>query len=216
MKEAGVEIREPSLEEPELFHLRSDEIAADGRFIFAFVREPLSWYASQYSYRRMNQLRDFYGPGERIDDWMHTLDFPDFLNRMTVEGQDFLSDYYEQFVGPPDNEIDFVGRYENLVEDLVIALRLAGQEFNEPMLRRFDPINQTIDAPLLTDPDLVSRVMLSERRAYDRFYPWLISFWLKRSAAQSADWSAIADEYWARRFGRAAPESKPDVKGRVG
>jgi hypothetical protein len=195
MKEAGVQVSEPTEEEPELFHLHQHEIETSGRFTFAFVREPLSWFASMYRYRRQQGTRDFHGPGEQVDEWVHTLEFPEFLHRMATEMPDFLSHYFELYVGPRDNSIDFVGRYEALRDDLVLALREAGQSFDEPMLRTIDPINVANGTTHLSDPDLITKVMLSERRTYDRFYPGLIPFWLERSSSEPVDWASIVREY---------------------
>jgi hypothetical protein len=50
---------------------------------------------------------------------------------------------FEEYVGPPENEIEFVGRFERLADDLVRALHFAGETFDERKLREGPPLNTT-------------------------------------------------------------------------
>ena len=81
----------------------------------------------------------------------------------------FLSKHYELFVGPRDAEIDFVGRYERLEDDVVSALRAAGQDFDEEALRSFPPINVTGPPPDCPEGTR-QQLMHAESEAYERFY----------------------------------------------
>jgi hypothetical protein len=164
MEAAGIEA--PRLSND--YHPTKGELDLEGLFSFAFVREPVSWYASEWSYRRwlrttgLEEMNHFYDP------WLD-LAFPDFVDRLIEEWPGFLSGFYETFVGPPDDPIDFIGRFENLADDLVRALQLAGQDFDEDALRTFEPVNRSAPAPPCP-PEVRERLMHAERDAYERFY----------------------------------------------
>jgi hypothetical protein len=164
MEAAGIEASKLG----EGHHPMRDELDIDGRFTFGFVREPLSWYGSEWSYRRwlrttgLEEMNHFYDP------WLD-LDFPEFLARVMDERPGFLSWFYETYVGPPDDPIDFIGRFETLVDDLAQALTMAGQSFDEEALRSFEPVNRSDPAPPCPS-ELKQRLRHVERDAYERFY----------------------------------------------
>jgi hypothetical protein len=158
-------------------HLALAECDVRGRFVFAFVREPLSWYGSTYNYRRRERFDDH--GGDYLDKWLD-LDFPDFLTNTMRDRHAFLADYYWQFVGPPERAIDFIGRYEQLADDLVQALRLAGQDFDEEALRACPPWpNQSGPCPYCP-PDVYKRLVTSEGDVYRRFYPDVLEKFFRR------------------------------------
>jgi Sulfotransferase family len=169
LRGAGVEfepVYKPIGPDTTRHHPTREEISVTGRFTFAFVREPLSWYGSLYNYRRQKRFNDGSFPGERFLD----SEFPDFLAQMVKHHPGFVSTVYESFCGPPQDEIDFIGRYERLTDDLVRALQMAGQEFDEDALRAFPPLNQSMPTP--DCPDRIRLGLLhSERAVYERFYP---------------------------------------------
>jgi hypothetical protein len=142
MKAGGVELEV----EGHLLHPTLRELDRRGRFTFGFVREPSSWYASVWRFRRKLIEEENHMPGEFPDEWV-LLDFPDFVATVERERPSFLSSYFEEFIGPPEARIDFVGRYEALADDLVLALKRAGQEFDEEALRAIPPLNVTKAPP---------------------------------------------------------------------
>ena len=77
---------------------------------------------------------------------------------------------FEDYVGPPDKPIRFIGRHEHLREDLIIALHLSGETVNESSVDAVPPSNVSRfgDAARWT-PALFDAVTLSERRAFERF-----------------------------------------------
>jgi hypothetical protein len=171
MKAAG--IRQERI--GDMHHLGKDEVDLQGRFAFAFVREPLSWYGSAWNFRRRiwkekaTETPELEIPEAEFPDEWFAMDFPDFLDKVINDRPGYLSRYYEHFVGPPNSPIDFIGRYENLVEDVVSALTLAGQEFDEEALRAFPAVNTT--GPLPTCPiEVRDRLIAAELPAYERFY----------------------------------------------
>jgi hypothetical protein len=141
-----------------------------GRFTFSFVRDPLAWYRSLWSFRQRGATEAWKRIGPAID-----LDFPDFLAEM-AERKGWLYDFYKLYV----EGIDFVGRKEHLADDLVTALRLAGQEFDEDKLRSFPARNfegeeeqrlmKPPDPDLQIPADLAHRIVVSEYQVYEEFY----------------------------------------------
>jgi hypothetical protein len=144
----------------------------NGRFTFAFVREPLSWYGSWWQFRRMedpsHRMKAFFNlfPPDRFVN----LPFEQFVAGCVDWVPGYVSRLYRGYVGPPEAPIDFVGRFERLADDLVLALRTAGQDFDEEALRSFPPVNVSAPMPACSQ-EVRERLMVAEREAYERFYP---------------------------------------------
>jgi len=140
------------------------------RFAIGFVREPLSWYESFWRHRQRFQDFEKANPLDRFS----RLEFPRYLERVCEKMPGFLSEQYEQYVGPPEDPIDFIGRYERLADDLVRALNLAGEEFNEAKLRACRPANVAGGEVPPYDVELARALRSSEHAAVSRFYPELL------------------------------------------
>jgi hypothetical protein len=174
MMAAGVPLM---AEREDKHHLGLSECDPRGRFVFGFVREPLSWYKSQYNYRRLKRFNDGGFPG---DQWLD-LEFPEFLNKMIEHHPAHVSWLYKTFLGPPDdNTVQFVGRTESLADDVVKALELAGEEFREDDLRAWKPANLSGPSPVMSSPP--PELLRSESEAYERFYPHVLASADQRSA----------------------------------
>jgi hypothetical protein len=143
----------------------------NGRIRVAFVREPLSWYGSWWRHRHtFNDWRD----DEPLDQ-IGRAPFDTFLTDAMRMFPSFLSDFFERFTGPPDSAIEFVGRYERLADDLVDALALAGESFDERIIRALKPINvSSPEAYASCSQEIALRLKETEVRAYQRFYPGLL------------------------------------------
>jgi hypothetical protein len=170
MKAAGIQ-QDPIGAE---HHLGKDQIDLRGRFAFAFVREPLSWYGSLWNFRRRLWREKESDPSMVIpqgefSDETFARDFPDFVENVISTWPGYLSRYYEHYVGKAGDQVDFVGRYENLVDDLVRALEAGGEEFDEGILRNYPANNRSGPLPSCSD-ELKQRVLHAERGAYERFY----------------------------------------------
>jgi len=140
------------------------------RFTFAFVRHPLDFWRSYWAFR----MRDGWDPKSNIDQQAASPDFETFVNRVIERFPGAAGAVYETYVGPLGNEIDFIGRFDHLADDLVAALRLAGEEFDEPALRACPPVNASDYAllPASYRPDTAERLADCERAAIERFYFW--------------------------------------------
>jgi hypothetical protein len=163
MAAAGVSLR--ALTADNDGHGIPGRLAPNDRFAFAFVREPFDWYRSFWAHR--NQFGDWSD--------IHPLDplarasFDAFLNRVCDLRPGYLSRVYEQYVGVPDRAISFIGRFERLADDLVLALREAGVAFDEARLRRVRPTNCTALRPECAAVTR-ERLLAAESVAVGRFY----------------------------------------------
>ena len=139
------------------------------RFTFAFVRHPLDFWRSYWAYR----MRDGWNPASHIDAPAASPDFNEFINRVIARVPGDAGALYERFVGSATEEIDFVGRHEHLADDLVVALRLAGEAFDEPRLRACPAVNVSDYArlPAFYEPRTAQRLAECERAVIERFYP---------------------------------------------
>ena len=108
-----------------------DEFKA-GRFSFCFVRHPIGWLKSFWCYRVKTGHLDMGFPLDRI--WDDAFE-PFIWNVLEKYPDGFVTQLYQFYVGPDVNEVDFIGRQENLADDLVKALTLAGETFDESRLR---------------------------------------------------------------------------------
>jgi hypothetical protein len=161
MEVAGLEL---AREVPELPHPELDDVDRRGRFTFAFVREPLAWYGSYWQYRRKRSLPRLDHPATWTD-----LSFPDYIRACAEVRPGYLGRYFEEFVGTPEETIDFIGRYESLTADLIRALHLAEVQFDEKALRAEPPVNQSAPPPPCP-PEISDMLIRSERAVYERFY----------------------------------------------
>jgi hypothetical protein len=166
MKAAGVELRSEGRR-----HAGLNEVEREGRFTFAFVREPLSWYASWWQHCRVvdpsHLFRAFFHAWP--PDHFINLPFEQYVAGCANWSPGFVSELYRRWVGPPEAPIDFVGRYESLADDLVHALRAAGQDFDEEVLRSFRPLNVSAPMPECSQ-EVRELLMVAEREVYERFY----------------------------------------------
>jgi hypothetical protein len=166
LKAAGVTV-EPSEDLPFHANLAESQSYAD-RFTFAFVRHPLDWWRSYWSHR----MRHGWQTDVAIDVEAGAFDFDEFIGRVVGVASGGAGSMFAEFVGAAEGEIDFIGRYEHLADDLVTALRLAGEDFDETALRASPRLNESdyLRLPALYRRDTAERLAESERTAIGRFY----------------------------------------------
>jgi hypothetical protein len=149
-------------------HAALRSFAGDELFTLAFIRHPLSWYRSFWSYR----MRRGWRMDHPLDRAARSEDFNEFVTGVTERMPGYLGLLFGEFIGPPTQPIDFVGRYERLTDDLCTALRQAGETFDEAALREYQPVNATDYQrhPVHYEPDAAWRLALAERQTIERFY----------------------------------------------
>lgn len=115
-----------------------EEAGEELPFVGTFVRHPLAWYRSAWCYWKETGRfpREDGTPRVECDDFRQFVE-----NCMACEPRGYVSSLYERFTGPDPDDVNFVGRQESLVDDLVKLLHLAGEDFTEPALRETPPQN---------------------------------------------------------------------------
>ena len=141
------------------------------QFTFAFVRHPLTWWQSFWAYRRATGWIKRHPFDSRVRS--NGNDFSTFVDNVIARAPGYLSRTFENYVGPPSAPIDFIGRYENLTDDLVEALRLSGESFDENIVRARPPENASNYKafPAKYSAKQAADLADAERVAIERFYP---------------------------------------------
>jgi hypothetical protein len=137
------------------------------KFKFAFVRHPVALYRSYWRYK-MDVGWDARNPFD-ID--CAAQSFDQFVRNVLRNCPGWCSRMFEDYVGTMDREIEFVGRFERLVEDVICALRRSGEEFDETMLRRTPRANASVtpQCGARGSSDLVDAIRAAECEAFTRF-----------------------------------------------
>ncbi len=110
-------------------------------FTFCFVRHPLSWYESWFKY--MSQpSRSWKDWGDEFDkyNWhpnsilngLGDPDFNQFVRNVIQERPGYVTELFGSYT---KRKIDFIGRQENLVNDLIKVLRIMNVDFDEEFIR---------------------------------------------------------------------------------
>lgn len=148
-------------------HLGLADCPVPGLFRFAFVRNPLALYRSYWQFKQTVGWDD----ANDLDCQCRDDRFEVFVRQVLEKFPGIYSRTLKEFVGPADAPIEFIGRYENLVEDLVRALSLAGEDFDAAAVRALPPYNVSDKrkAPAVYTPDLEAAVRLAEAEAFARF-----------------------------------------------
>ncbi len=118
-------------------HIGLQNCPCPEKFKFAFVRHPVDLYRSYWQFKMTNGW-DKKNP---LDVACQTDDFQQFIRDVLDKFPGVYGKSLVGFVGEADNEIEFVGKYENLVDDLVFALKAAGEGFDEQSIRMLPPCN---------------------------------------------------------------------------
>jgi hypothetical protein len=150
-------------------HADLGDLAGITVFRFAFVREPTDWWRSFWAYR----MRTGWDAQHEIDSVCRSDHFGVFIEQVVARLPGYISRMYERFVGMPRHEIEYVGRFENLAEDLIWALRRAGETFDDTAIRHYvaTKVNAS-DYSRLTavfPPGLRHALQDAEKQAIQRF-----------------------------------------------
>jgi len=150
-------------------HASPLEVDLGDRFSVAFVRHPLSWWRSYWAYR----MRVGWSMADEFDRAVASDDFNEFATRVLDLSPGHFDGLVGQFVGAPAPRVDFVGRFERLVEDTCTALRLGGEPFCEEALRAHPNVNVNDYDSFRARyrPDVAARLADAERHTIERFYP---------------------------------------------
>lgn len=131
------------------------------KFCFSFIRHPFDWYASCYHFsHNISKIHK----GKKPNAFAHYLMQSGF--GIYHQSLDFFG---------IDYEIDFIGKYENLMEDLITALEMAGEDFDKEYIISISQYNpQKTKATQINFSDKTKELIYKfDRKIFDRFgYEW--------------------------------------------
>lgn len=148
-------------------HIGLKDCPCPDKFKFAFVRHPVEFYRSYWQFK-MTYGWDQINP---LDMECRSDSFHKFICSVLDKFPGIYSQSVIDFVGETDNEIEFIGKYENLVDDLVFALKAASEIFDEKFVRAFPPqnVSDKIAFPAVYTYQLEAEVRSAESLAIRRF-----------------------------------------------
>lgn len=161
------------------FHAASKDIdpaiAAAPIFRFAFIRHPVTFYQSFWSYK----MKQGWQPDLPFDCAVGRPVFSDFVHAVLDRYRDkkggWLTMISRRFLGPEEAPIvDFVGKQENLALDLLWALRTAGFTVDANIVLNAARENETSILPEWKEkcaytPELLEAVRTAEAEVIRRF-----------------------------------------------
>jgi Tfp pilus assembly protein PilF len=136
-------------------------------FIACFVRNPINWYRSYWAYR----IEKGWHPEVELDSVCQTNSFDTFVRKASLLLPGVLTAIYETYTGSKEDPIDFIGKQENLANDLMTALRMCGEKFDEGRLLSTGRINESSCRPDYPR-ELRELVVLAEHQAMKRYGYW--------------------------------------------
>ena len=142
-------------------------------YMFTFVRHPLSWYESWFKHCSKHQHwhhgdeREWH-PVRRLNG-LGNPDFNNFVRGVAQKWPGFVTEMFSQYTGPP---VAFIGKQENLVEDLTTALKHLGPEVDEDFIRKYKRVNISVEPKendVVWDPDLRKQIYQLEYAGIVRY-----------------------------------------------
>ena len=114
-------------------------------FVFCFVRDPIHWYESWWTYMCEHEWRDWGGVYD-INHWhpnailngLGDEDFNQFIRNVIQKRPGYVSELYSIYTRP---YIDFIGKTENLAQDLVKVLKFLDLDFDEEFIQTYGKVN---------------------------------------------------------------------------
>lgn len=134
---------------------------------FSFVRNPASLYESTYQHYRRKDCDFIIDYKFWVFPKYAHLPFPEFVEAMVENEPGWLTDYSELFLAG----IDYIGRYENLQEDLFEILDVVGEPHDKEVIRNTPPANVgKYHNRVEMTPYLRGLIEKSERGLIEKFY----------------------------------------------
>ena len=140
-------------------------------FRFAFVRHPLSWYESHWKFMQGLDWIDW-GVSNSCDDWhpcsilngLGSPDFNQFIRNVVQVRPGYVSELFFAFT---KQGIDFIGKNENLRDDLMAVMAIRGLKVDEDAVKKLKRVNESKvkQDKIQWDPDLRDLVMRLEMPA---------------------------------------------------
>jgi hypothetical protein len=115
------------------YHYHSYEPFPNCDFVYTFIRHPAPYLKSRYFLPRGSY------PGPNLSDLRERSKncFYRYIDLYLKEMPGAISGYFLEYT----KHCDFVGRIENSSDDLIKAMQLAGEKFDEQVIRDTAPVN---------------------------------------------------------------------------
>lgn len=140
--------------------LHADKKVVGDRISFAFVRNPVTWYQSFWKYKDKSRWDE---PHARYSD----TSFNGFMKKIMNISPGFLTDTYKEF-----KDVDFMGKQENLKEDLLTFLIATGEDVRRSdLIEKTPPMNTTPNSKCLYDPEVLEDMKELEKWIFKKYYP---------------------------------------------
>ena len=110
---------------------------------------PLSWYESWFKYMTQPSRQwKFWGDEEDPDHWhpnavlngLGDPDFNQFVRKVIRKRPGYVTEMYGWYT---KSQIDFVGKQENLPDDLITVLKQMNLEFDEAFVRNYPRVGES-------------------------------------------------------------------------
>lgn len=139
---------------------------------FCFVRHPLTWYESWWKYNNQSYVnwKSFTKPHVwhpcHVLNSCKSTDFNHFVSNVLKKRPGFVSELYSSYA---HSEINFVGKQENLAEDLCYFLKTRNYDFSEEYIKEESKVNISSNKLVKWDQSLKLEVMDTEKIAMLRY-----------------------------------------------
>ena len=142
-------------------------------FRFCFVRNPLSWYESWFKFMETVNWREF-GKANSPNQWhpnsilngLGSHDFNEFLWNVIKKRPGYVS---ELFMSYTKSGVNFIGRTENLHQDMLDLLIHLGLELDETKILNSPKIHESKEIEVEWDPKLKNMMIKLELPALIHF-----------------------------------------------
>jgi hypothetical protein len=138
-------------------------------FSFCFVRDPVTWYESWWKYMSGNWHpweRGRFHPQREIEDCADD-DFNTFVGNVLAKHPGYVTSMYGMYT----EAVDFVGKYEDLYEDMAHVMGELGHPTSAEELRRRPVVNlseRRCGGPVW-DQEILGRVVEAEGLGLERY-----------------------------------------------
>jgi len=137
-------------------HSNYEDENIEDKYTFAFVRHPMNWYKSYWCWR----IATGWEKDWQIDIKCRNNNFTRFIQNVVEYQCPFVTRIYDHHIGFP-KQLTFVGKQENLANDLVTVLNHLEVDFDEKKLRKTARQKVSLQNPACPTP-LYKKLMTLE------------------------------------------------------
>lgn len=152
-------------------------LSKEKSFMFCFVRHPLAWLESWFKYMSQPTHNWLYWGDERdVEKWhpnsilngLGDVDFNQFVQNVIRKRPGYVTEMFGWYTTP---EVDFIGKQENLKEDLISVLKTLNLKFDEGFVRDYPIVGESkkLSSPIVWNNQLKEEVLRIEYAGLVRY-----------------------------------------------